>query len=437
MFILEDASQMLFGIIGLQPNFSILSTIISILLATLLLFLSALVSGSESAFFSLLSSDISALKKRQQRSAKVSLIMLASPHQLLSCIVLTNNFVGVAVVVLISYIFNSALVFSTPIVGFVIEIVFITFLLLFFGEIMPKIFGRYVPLKYTQFVAIPLYICFLLTRPFNALLVGASRRMNRHIKSRSDASLSMDDLSNALKVTHVQSAEDKKILKGIVKLGNIDVREIMTPRIDVVGVEIDTAFDELCEMIVKWEYSRMPVYEESFDNVKGVLYTKDLLKYLNDKNFAWQALIRPAYFVPENKKLNDLLEEFQQQKNHLAVVVDEYGGTFGIVTLEDILEEIVGEISDESDYDESMYKKQSDGTYIFEGKTLLNDFCKVMHLSDTFFNDIEGDAETLAGILLELKGNFPMQGEKITYKTLSFTVVAFEGRRVQKILVVV
>jgi gliding motility-associated protein GldE len=243
----------------------------------------------------------------------------------------------------------------------------------------------------------------------------------------------MDDLSNALNVTKTPNAEDKRILKGIVKFGNIDVREIMTPRVDVVGIEVSTSFKELLELIVQWEYSRLPVYEETFDNVKGILYIKDLLKHLEEKDFAWQTLIRPAYFVPENKKINDLLEEFQQAKNHMAIVVDEYGGTFGIVTLEDILEEIVGEISDESDMDESLYKKQSDGTYIFEGKTLLNDFCKVMNLPDGFFDDIDGSAETLAGVLLELKGNFPAQGEEIRYRQLKFTVASFEGRRIQKI----
>jgi gliding motility-associated protein GldE len=265
------------------------------------------------------------------------------------------------------------------------------------------------------------------------LLAGATSRMNRHIKPKHAENISMNDLSSALNVTKTQSAEDRKILKGIVKFGNIDVREIMTPRIDVAGIDVNTPFDELLSLVVQWEYSRLPVYEETFDNVKGVLYIKDLLKHLEEKDFAWQTLIRPAYFVPENKKINDLLEEFQQGKNHMAVVVDEYGGTFGIVTLEDILEEIVGEISDESDMDESLYKKQSDGTYIFEGKTMLNDFYRVMNLPDGFFDDVDGSAETLAGVLLELKGNFPAQGEEICYRQLKFTVASFEGRRIQKI----
>lgn len=403
----------------------------------ILLIASALASGSETAYFSLSPSDISKLKESKGKAAKTVLLLLARPEHLLSCILLTNNVVNVAIVIISTYVTHSTVVFHIPILGFIFEVIIITFLLLLFGEIMPKIFARYKPQSFALAVALPLFALSSITRPFNFLLVGATARMNRRIRHKHTENISMDDLSSALNVTKTQNAEDRKILKGIVKLGNIDVREIMTPRIDAVGIDITTSFGELLKLIVQWEYSRLPVYEESFDNVKGILYIKDLLSHIDEKNFAWQTLIRPAYFVPENKKINDLLEEFQQEKNHMAVVVDEYGGTFGIVTLEDILEEIVGEISDESDMDEALYKKQSDGTYIFEGKTLLNDFCKVMSLPDDFFDDIDGDSETLAGVLLDLKGNFPAQGEEIRYRNVLFTVAAFEGRRIQKIRIAI
>ncbi len=429
---MEDISTPL-SIVTLQPDFSPTLTITGGLVVLLLLIISAMVSGSETAYFSLSPSDMNKLKTSRGKSSKMALQLLKHPDHLLSCILLTNNVVNVAIVVISTYITHSAIAYHSEVFGFLFEVIIITFLLLLFGEIIPKIFARYTPLSFALTMAFPLYLLSMLTRPFNFLLVRATSRMHRRIKSKHPENLSMDDLSSALSVTKMQSAEDKKILKGIVKFGNIDVREIMTPRIDVVGIDISTPFSELLELIVQWEYSRLPVYEDSFDNVQGVLYIKDLIKHLEEKDFAWQTLIRPAYFVPENKKINDLLEEFQQQKNHLAVVVDEYGGTFGIVTLEDILEEIVGEISDESDMEESLYKKQSDGTFIFEGKTPLNDFCKLMNLPDDFFDDVDGDSETLAGVLLELKGSFPTQGEEIRYRQLTFMVAAFEGRRIQKI----
>ncbi len=432
---MEDVPSLL-SIIALRPDFSLLFTITGSIIILLLLTISALVSGSEAAYFSLTPSNINTLKNSDSKSAKTVLQLLDRPNHLLSCILLVNSVVNVSIVIISTYTTHNTIVFNSEVFGFTFEVIIITFLLLLFGEITPKIFARYTPLSFSLAVAMPLYVLTTITRPFNFLLVGATSRMNRRIKTKHADNISMDDLSSALNVTKTDNAEDRKILKGIVKFGNIDVREIMTPRIDVVGIDITNTFNELLEVIVQWEYSRLPVYEESFDNVKGVLYIKDLLSHLNEKDFVWQSLVRPAYFVPENKKINDLLEEFQQKKNHLAVVVDEYGGTFGIVTLEDILEEIVGEISDESDMDESLYKKQSDGTYIFEGKTLLNDFCKVMNLPHTFFDDVEGDSETLAGVLLELKGNFPAQGEEIRYRHALFTVAAFEGRRIQKIRIV-
>jgi gliding motility-associated protein GldE len=433
---LEDAPTLL-GFVALRPDFSPLLTLAGCAAALALLIISALASGSETAYLSLSPSDVGKLKESKGKAAKTVLQLLARPEHLLSSLLLTNNLVNVSIVIISTYVTHHAVEFRHPMLGFAFEVVIITFLLLLFGEIMPKIFARHKPQSFALAVALPLLTLSSLMRPFNFLLAGATARMNRRIRHKHAENISMDDLSSALNATKTQNAEDRKILKGIVKFGNIDVREIMTPRIDAVGIDITTSFRELLKLIVQWEYSRLPVYEESFDNVKGVLYIKDLLSHLDEKDFAWQTLVRPAYFVPENKKINDLLEEFQQEKNHMAVVVDEYGGTFGIVTLEDILEEIVGEISDESDMDEALYKKQSDGTYIFEGKTLLTDFCKVMSLPDGFFDDVDGDSETLAGVLLDLKGNFPALGEEIRYRNVLFTVAAFEGRRIQKIRIAI
>jgi gliding motility-associated protein GldE len=400
-----------------------------------LLATSALLSGSEVAYLSLSADDLATLKSRSGRSPRVAALLLQRRDHLLSSILLASSVVNVAIIILAALLMQHTLTFSSRWLELAVEVFAITFALLLCGEVPPKIYTRSNPLSLAVFMALPLYALSALAMPLSFLMVKVTLRANRHLKRKRTGSISIDDLSGVLDVMRTNNAEDKKILKGIVTLGSTDARKIMTPRIDVVAVDVGTTFAELLQLIVKWEYSRLPVYEESFDNVKGVLYIKDLLRYLGQTDFAWQTLVRPAYFVPENKKINDLLEEFQTHKNHLAVVVDEYGGALGIVTLEDILEEIVGEISDESDMEELPYKKQSDGAYIFEGKTLLNDFCKLMSLPNGYFDDVTGDSETLAGALLELKGDFPAPNEEIRYKQAVFTVLAFEGRRIQKVRV--
>jgi gliding motility-associated protein GldE len=424
------------AIVALHRDFDAPFALVGTLVVLILLVCSALISGSETAYFSLTAGNVDALEKRHSKSAKFALRLLRHPDYLLGTILIVNNVVNVGIVILSSFLTERLLDFDSETLKFVFEVVVITFVLLLCGEILPKIFTRYNPTSFALSVAQPLYAISMLVRPFSFLLVRSTSHVNRRIRGRPTDNISLNDLSTALDVTRTESAEDRKILTGIVKFGNIDVHEIMTPRVDVVAVDIGEGFKDLLKLIVKWEYSRLPVYDETFDNVKGVLYIKDLLAHLEkDDSFAWQALIRPALFVPENKKINDLLEEFQAQKNHLAVVVDEYGGALGIITLEDILEEIVGEISDESDMEELPYKKLNDGTFLFEGKTLLNDFCKLMNLSSDYFDDIAGASETLAGVLLELKGDFPKQGEKICYKQTAFTVNSFDKRRIQNLRV--
>ncbi|MDR1416519.1 MAG: gliding motility-associated protein GldE [Prevotellaceae bacterium] len=433
---MEDGVPLLLSAVVIRPDCSFSLVIIGSALLLALLASSALLSGSEAAYLSLSPSDVDMLKSRSGRSSKVAALLLQRPDHLLSGILLANNVVNVAIIVLSMFLMQHTLVFASALCGYAIEVAAITFILLLCGEVLPKIYTRNSALSVAVFMALPLYVLSNLTKPFGFVMAKAALRVNRRLQSKHvNGGISIDDLSGVLDVMHTNNAEDKKILKGIVKLSSTDVRKIMTPRIDVVAVDVSTTFAELHQLIVKWEYSRLPVYEDSFDNVKGVLYIKDLLRHLGEADFAWQTLVRPAYFVPENKKINDLLEEFQTQKNHLAVVVDEYGGALGIATLEDILEEIVGEISDESDMEELPYKKLSDGVYIFEGKTLLIDFCKLMNLPDSYFDDVTGDSETLAGALLELKGDFPSPNEEIRYKQAVFATLAFEGRRIQKVRV--
>ncbi|MDR1226114.1 MAG: gliding motility-associated protein GldE [Prevotellaceae bacterium] len=437
---MEDGTHTLFiNLLALNPDLAPDTLIGQLLIILLLLLVSAVISGSETAYFSLTPGDIRNLQNSHQRTAQMALQLLQKPDYLLSSILLGNNAVNIAMVILSTLLSNQTFMFGSEVVRFIFDVVIITFILLLCGEITPKIFATYNAPRLARFMSYPLMVLVTIAKPFSWILVRTTARVNQkigHVKKGDN--ISINDLSSALNVTHTGSAEDRKMLKGIATFGNIDVREIMTPRIDVAAVEISTSFHELRELIIKWEYSRMPIYEDNLDNIKGMLYTKDLLKYMDEADdFEWKSLIRPAYFVPEHKKINDLLEEFRQQKNHLAIVVDEYGGTFGIVTLEDILEEIVGEITDESDLDEHLFSRQSDGTYLFEGKTMLNDFCKVMSIPDDYFDEARGEAETLAGLLLEVKGEFPSNSEDIRYKKFTFRVASFEGRRIQKIRVTV
>lgn len=409
-------------------------TIIAVIFTMLLLVISALISGSEVAFFSLSPTNINYLQKKKTKSCSTAIKLLNNPERLLGTILITNNFVNVGIVILSAFITNSVFDFSTVNywISFVMQVVIITFLLLLFGEIIPKVYATHYSLSFSIFMSLPLNFLEKIFRPISSFLIfSTSIVKNRFHKNQN---LSLNDLSQALDLTTKDIDEDKKILKGIVEFGNIDVKEIMKSRMDVVAVEINMPFNELLDLIVKEGYSRIPVYSETFDNIKGILFIKDLLAHIQKPaNFRWQSLIRPPYFVPEKKKINELLEEFQKNKMHMAVVVDEYGGTSGIITLEDVLEEIVGDIHDETDDEESNFKKVNDTTFIFEGKILINDFYKIFEIDSDIFEDVRGEADTLAGLILEMKGEIPNVGDVVTYKPFEFRIIEVDNRRIKKI----
>ena len=428
----DNFSPVLLWIISSQPlSFS---AYVSLILGILLLFCSAFVSASEVAFFSLEPQDVDELRQKESTNASKVLKLLEYPQKLLATILISNNFVNVAIIILITYFSTSLFDFSmAPIWGFVIQTIVITFLLLLFGEIMPKVYATQYPMKMALFAASTLLTLEKVLSPFVALLVKSSAIMNTDkVKTRNN--ISMDELSQALELTSDTEEDEKDMLEGIIKFGNIQVADIMRSRVDIVSVEIKSSYKELMRVIVESGYSRIPVFAENHDNIKGLIYSKDLLPHLEKPdNFRWQTLIRPAYFVPESKKIDDLLKEFQEAKVHLAIVVDEYGGTSGLVTLEDILEEIVGDISDEYDDEEKLYVKVDDDTYVFEGKILLNDFYKITDIDESVFEKVTEDVETLAGLVLELKGEIPKKGDKVNMGPYEFEVVAVDNRRINKI----
>ena len=410
-----------------------IGTIVSILIMVLLLFCSALISGSEVALFSLSPQQINDIESEPNQNNRRLLKLLRMPEQLLATILIGNNFVNVGIVILSSFITNSLVDFSNAVtIGFLVQVVIITFLLLLFGEIIPKVYATQTSVRFSKFMAFPLYYMQKIFKPLAAILIKSTSIVNKRISKKQN--ISMGDLSHALELTANEMSEEMEILEGIVNFGNINVVEIMKSRVDVVAVDIRTSFGKLNSVIINSGYSRIPVFYETFDNVRGILYVKDLLPHHHKPNtFRWQSLIRPPYYVPETKKINDLLEEFQTQKNHMAIVVDEYGGTSGIVTMEDILEEIVGDIIDESDEEKETFTVEKDGTYLFEGKTLLNDFFKITDIESEHFEDIKGDADTLAGLLLEIKGEIPQKKETFEHDSYKFVVEAVDSRRIKKI----
>ncbi|HBC77320.1 MAG TPA: hemolysin [Bacteroidales bacterium] len=393
-------------------------------------------SGSEVAFFSLRPEDIEKLKSSKSKKAARVLKLHDMPDKLLSTILVANNTVNIAIVLLAAFLSARTFDFSmNPVLGFIFEAVVITFILLFFGEVMPKVFATRNQVAMAQFMAYPMSFLESLFKPVTHLLIFSTSFVKKRARHRY-TNISMNDLSDALELASDDINEDEKILKGIVNFGNINVSEIMCPRIDVTAINIKLGFNKVKSIIIESGFSRIPVYSGSFDSVKGILYAKDVLPYTNSPdNFKWQALMRPVHFVPETKKINELLKEFQIKKQHMAVVIDEYGGTSGIITLEDVLEEIVGEITDESDEDETMHRKIDDKTYIFEGKILLNDFFKIIEVEDDPFEDVRGESETLAGLILELTGEIPQKGQTITFQNFNFKIESADKRRIKEIRV--
>ena len=411
--------------------------IFSLIIVGLLLLFSALISGSEVAYFSLNPNDIQKLKKSKKKISKKILANLKNPEKLLATILVANNFANIGIIIISAYITSNLFSFNNmPVLEFIFQIVIITFSLLLFGEIIPKVYASHFSLGFSRFMAIPLSLLSIILSPINNILIYSTSFVNKRL-IKHKKNISMNEISQALDLTSDQElAEEKEILEGIVKFGDKNVSEIMNPRVDVVAIDINTKFEDIIKIIKESGYSRIPVYSGSFDQVNGILYIKDLLIHSHKGNsFKWQSTIRPPFYVPETKKINTLLEEFRKRKVHLAIVVDEYGGSSGIVTLEDILEEIVGEITDEFDEEEKLYTKLADNSFLFNGKTLLTDFHKIVNSKESIFDDVKGDAETLAGLILELKGNIPSLHEKIECNGFIFQIEAVNNRRIEKIKV--
>lgn len=411
----------------------------------LLLICSALISGTEVAFFSLSQAD---LNQHVEETKGESLVinLLQRPRKLLATILITNNFINILIVLLfanlggilfaeLNYTLN--LYFFKVSLRFLIEVVLVTFLILLFGEVLPKVYATRNSIKFAKLMSKPTKVLNLLLSPLSLPLIRLTKMVEKRLGDRSH-DFSVEKLSQALELTsdNGTTKDEQKILKGIVTFGNTETVQIMKPRIDIFAVSDEEPYEEVLAKILKNGYSRNPVYKNSIDNITGVLYAKDLLAHLNKTKFKWQDLQREPFFVPENKKLDDLLSEFQEKKNHLAIVVDEYGGTSGIVTLEDVIEEIVGDINDEFDDDDLSYSKLDQNNYVFEGKTTIKDFCKVMHVNDeSLFEEEKGESETLAGFILEVSGRFPKKGEKISFLNFIFTIEVLDRKRIKQVKV--
>ena len=420
----------------------IASTNINIVLGFVLLIVlligSALISGAEVALFSLSRTDLEDEELAAKNQIKIITKLLERPKKLLATILVANNFINIGIVILFAFLsefmFKSI---TSTLIKFIVDVVVVTFLILLFGEILPKIYASRNNLKFATFMAYPLRVLDVVFSPLSLPMRAITLTIHSRL-GKQKSNLSVDQLSQALELTseHDTTKEEQKILQGIVSFGNTDTKQVMQPRIDVFALSIDQTYTEIVEEIVANGYSRIPVYQDNMDNIKGILYVKDLLPYLNEKEFDWTSLLRDPFFVPENKKLDDLMSEFQEKKVHLAVVVDEYGGTSGLVSLEDIIEEIVGDISDEFDDEDLIFSKLDDKNYVFEGKTALKDFYKIIKLEDdTVFEDNKGEAETLAGFILENSGGFPKRNSKIKFENYVFTIESLDKKRIKRVKV--
>lgn len=411
-----------------------LGGLVAVTFAVLLLFMSAFISGSEIAYFSITKDDCDSIDNDSVRERVIRL--LSMPERLLATILISNNLVNVAIVILLNFFMSQLLEIESAVLDFIIQSVILTFLILLFGEIIPKLYASDNNVKFASFAAGGLSVLFHLLSPLSRLMVKSSTFLNKMVTKHSD-DISMEDLSQALEISDVKSGDERELLQGILEFGGKTVAEIMRPRIDVIDIDYNSDFNEVVNIVVTNGYSRMPVYADTPDNIKGILYAKDLLPYIgkSDRNFNWQRLLRDAYYVPETRMIDDLLEDFRKKKIHMAIVVDEYGCTQGIATLEDVLEEIVGDIDDEYDTDEKSYTKLTDDTYIFDGKTLLNDFCKITGVDEEELEDVDEDADTIAGLLLNLKGDFLKEKEQMACGRCRFTVLSVLKHRIATVRV--
>lgn len=412
------------------------SIVFEAILLFVLLFLSALISGTEVAFFSLSKSMLDDLETDNNPRASVVVALLSTPKKLLATILITNNFINILIVLLFSILGGYFMEGLDGRLRLLIEVVFITFLILLFGEVLPKVYANRNSLSFSMFMSRPIAILNKLLSPVSFLLTGLTNIVEDRL-SKKNSTLSVETLSQALELTSddATTKDEKSILEGIVAFGSTETVQVMKPRIDIFAIPDTMPFQEMLQKIIENGFSRNPVYHESIDDIIGVLYARDLLAHIQKKDFNWQALIRAPYFVPENKKLDDLLQEFQEKKNHLAIVVDEYGGTSGLVSLEDVIEEIVGDISDEFDADDLVYSQLDASNFIFEGKTALKDFCRVLDVESAVFDGIKGESETLAGFILEITGRFPKKGEKISFNSYEFLIEAIDRKRIKQVKV--
>ncbi len=414
---------------------------LSIFCVLILVVLSALLSGSEVAMFSISNKQRFDLEDQNKNANKRVLTLLKEPKKLLATILIANNFINVSIVMASNFVFNNLIIEGSisDTMNFIIQVIVITFLILLFGEVIPKVYANNYNLKFSKFMAIPLQLLKKLFYPISQILVNSTNLIDKRIEKRKE-SIQANELEHALNLTvdSVDNEDEKKILEGIVKFGNTDVKQIMTPRTDVISFEITTPFNELMSELKEIKYSRIPVFEDSFDKIKGILYAKDLLGKMNEKkNFKWPNLLREPKFVPENKKLDDLLKEFQEEKTHIAIVVDEYGGSSGIVSLEDVLEEIVGEITDEFDEEDVNYKKLDELNYIFDGKTTLIDIYKLLDIDGGIFEKEKGESDTIAGFCIEQAGKILLKNEKISFDRYTITVEAADKRRIKKVKITI
>lgn len=410
------------------------SIIIGFALLFLLLFFSALISGAEVALFSLTRTDIEEGLEKKSKRVQIISKLLERPKKLLATILVANNFINIGIVILFAFL--GGFLFegiTSAVLKFIVEVVIVTFLILLFGEILPKIYASRNRVKFAMFMAYPLQFLDIVFSPLSLPMRSVTIAIQNKL-GKQKSNLSVDQLSQALQLTSEEdtSKEEQKILQGIVSFGNTDTKQVMRPRIDIFALSVDQKYLEIMEEIVENGYSRIPVYKDNIDHIQGILYVKDLLPYIDRKQFDWTTLLREPFFVPENKKLDDLMAEFQEKKVHLAVVVDEYGGTSGLISLEDIIEEIVGDISDEFDDEDLKYSKLDDHNFVFEGKTALRDFYKITKVEDeTVFEEHKGEAETIAGFVLEVSKNFPKLNSKIKFKNYVFTIEALDKKRIK------
>ncbi|WP_026956270.1 gliding motility-associated protein GldE [Algoriphagus vanfongensis] len=404
----------------------------------LLLLGSALVSGSEVAFFSLTNEDLNEISDSDTKNSQSVIRLLQSPKRLLSTILILNNLINIAIVTLTTFV--SWTIFgmnATGIVIILVQTIGVTFAIVFFGEIVPKVYANKAKVEFSMIMAPTINFFSTILKPFSILLMFIGDLIERRIEKKA-YSLSVDELNQALEITTEDAPDDERdILKGIVNFGTLTVKQVMRSRMDITAVDTEMDFHELMDRINKSGYSRIPVYDETIDNIEGILYIKDLLPFIDrDENFAWKELIRKSFFVPENKKVDSLLKDFQQKRVHMAIVVDEYGGTSGLVTLEDLIEEIIGEINDEFDDTDDVFFQEIDShTFIFEGKVSLNDFCKKLELDTQMFEEVKGESESLGGLLLEINSKLPKNGTKILFEDFEFTILAVDARKIKKVKV--